>query len=115
MTHHPEVPTGNRSWLDRLERAGVPCAPVLTRNDMIEHAQVLANEIVIQHDHEHAGRLRQARSAARFSRTDPEMQRGAPALGEQSREVLHELGVSEQEMTTLIDDDVVMDTMEVPA
>src|SRR3984957_16370831 len=30
-------------WLDRLTREGVPCAPVLTRTQMISHPQVAAN------------------------------------------------------------------------
>ena len=56
-------------WLERLTAAGVPCAPVLTRSQMIEHPQVVANGIVVETEHPGAGRLRQARPAARFSAT----------------------------------------------
>src|SRR5215831_2312553 len=48
-------------WLERLEAADVPCAPVLTRSDMIRHPQIIENGIVIEYEHERAGRLRQAR------------------------------------------------------
>ena len=54
-------------WLERLTAAGVPCAPVLTRSRMIGHPQVVANGIVVETEHPGAGRLRQARPAARFS------------------------------------------------
>ena len=38
-------------WLDRLTAAGVPCAPVLTRTDMIRHPQVVENGIVVTAEH----------------------------------------------------------------
>ncbi|WP_416900283.1 MAG: CoA transferase [Minwuia sp.] len=41
--------------LETLEAAGVPCAPVLHRKDVIEHPQVLASEILREHDHPVAG------------------------------------------------------------
>jgi crotonobetainyl-CoA:carnitine CoA-transferase CaiB-like acyl-CoA transferase len=93
-------------WLRRLERAGVPCSPVLTRNEMIEHEQVRANGIIVENNHDTAGRLRQARNAAEFSRTPSEMRRGAPVLGGHTREILLELGLSVAEIAHLERDKV---------
>ena len=72
-------------WLERLTAAGVPCAPVLTRNEVIKHPQVREMGIVVETEHPAAGRLRQARAAARFTRTPPEIRRGAPRLGEHTQ------------------------------
>ena len=33
-------------WLERLEKEGVPCAPVLTRDQVIAHPQILASGIL---------------------------------------------------------------------
>ena len=55
---------------------------MLTRNQVIRHPQVEALGLVVETDHPKAGRLRQTRNAARFSKTPPEIRRGAPALGE---------------------------------
>ncbi len=94
-------------WIERLERAGVPCAPVLTRNEMIGHPQVQANDIVIETGHEHAGRLRQARNAAEFSRTPGEQRHGAPGLGAHTAPILRELGLSDDDIRALENDDVI--------
>jgi crotonobetainyl-CoA:carnitine CoA-transferase CaiB-like acyl-CoA transferase len=88
-------------WMQRLEAEGVPCAPVLTRSEMIRHPQILANGIVVETGHPKAGRLRQARPAARFSETVPEHRRGAPGLGEHTAEILAEAGFTPEEVARL--------------
>jgi crotonobetainyl-CoA:carnitine CoA-transferase CaiB-like acyl-CoA transferase len=79
-------------WLERLDDADVPCAPVLQRKDVIRHPQVLANQTVVELDHPRAGRLCQARPAARFSKTPAEIRTGGPVLGAHTREILETLG-----------------------
>ncbi|TNE39416.1 MAG: hypothetical protein EP348_03460 [Alphaproteobacteria bacterium] len=76
--------------LARLEKADVPSAKVLTRTEMRQHPQIAANGTIVETDHPSAGRLRQARHAAVFSKTPASIRRGAPKLGEHTREVLRE-------------------------
>ena len=90
-------------WLPILDAAGVPCAPVLNRAEAVEHPQVQASGIVIETDHPHAGRLRQARNAARFEGTPAEVRYGAPHLGEHTVEVLKELDYSDDQIARLLD------------
>ncbi len=95
------------TWLARLEAADVPCAPVLRRAEVIDHPQILANEIVTVTDHPHAGKLRQARHAPRFSDTPAEHRRGAPVLGQHTAAILRQAGVTEDELRALAADAVI--------
>lgn len=90
-------------WLERLDREGVPCAPVLDRADVIGHEQIRVNELIEEFDHPVAGRMRQPRPAARFDATPAAIRRPAPMLGEHTREVLSEAGLSAREIDALLE------------
>ncbi len=88
-------------WLDVLNRAGVPCAPVLTRTATLTDPQICASGIVVETEHPAAGRIRQGRPAARFSATPQALRTGAPALGEHTGTVLREAGFEAAEIDRL--------------
>ncbi|WP_353250761.1 CoA transferase [Salinisphaera sp. T31B1] len=90
-------------WLERLAEYGVPCAPVLTRSDLLEHEQIAANAIIVENEHPQAGRLRQARPAARFSAMPDTDYAGAPALGADTAAVLAEHGYDTQAIERLVE------------
>lgn len=56
-------------WLARLEEESVPCPPVLTRTEVLNHPQVQANDLLVEYNHPQAGHIRQTRAPARFSAT----------------------------------------------
>lgn len=95
-------------WLVRLDECGVPCAPVLTRPQVIEQEQVKVNELLFEYDHPNLGRVRQPRPAALFDVTPPGTKRLAPLLGEHGAEVLREHGFAASEIAALIDAGVLM-------
>ena len=105
MRSHPsEIRYKTRTsaeWLARLEAEDVPCAPVLSREEVIADAQVAANELIVESDHPQAGRMRQPRPAARFERTPAEIRSPAPLLGEHTNAVLTELGISLEQLAAL--------------
>ncbi len=94
-------------WLERLDRAGVPSAPVLSTAEAIEQEQAIANELVLQLEHPTGGPMRQARPAARFEKTPASLRRFAPLLGEHTDEVLREVGLSDSELAQLRADAVI--------
>jgi crotonobetainyl-CoA:carnitine CoA-transferase CaiB-like acyl-CoA transferase len=88
-------------WMAVLEANDVPCAPALTRSEMLRHPQIVESGTLIETDHHTAGRLRQARPPARFEGTPATIRRGAPVLGEHTDEVLREAGLTPGEIAEL--------------
>jgi len=95
------VTRSSAEWLERLDAAGVPCAPISSRSDLLADPQIAANQLIVETDHPHVGRVRQTRPAARFERTPAEIRRPAPTLGEHSDEILREVGVPAEEIARL--------------
>ena len=93
-------------WLERLDSRSVPCAPVLSRPQVIEQEQVKVNALLFEYDHPGLGRVRQPRSAAQFDRTPTNTEQLAPRLGEHGREILAEHGYPEADIAALIADGV---------
>jgi len=95
-------------WLERLDANDVPCAPVLSRPEILENEQVKANKLISQYEHPGLGQIRQPRPGAKFSRSDMRKEPIAPALGQHSDEILRDLGLSGAEIRELVDKGIVM-------
>lgn len=94
--------------LKRLDEHDVPSAPLLRRMELLENEQIIASESVLRTEYEGFGEVRQARPAARFSKTPSEINGPAPKLGEQSTTILKRLGYSEEQIKEMIDAGVVI-------
>ncbi len=88
-------------WLARLDAEQVPCAPILTREDLLRDPQVAANQMIVESTHPRAGAMRQPRPAARFEATPAELRIPAPTLGEHTDSVLGEIGVDQPELDAM--------------
>ena len=87
--------------LHRLDAEGVPCAPLLSRLDLLEDEQIAINETIQVYDWEGHGQIRQARPAAVFDQYDAQLERAAPHLGEHNQNIFAELGYSEEQIAAL--------------
>ncbi len=96
------------NWLERLDAHDVPCAPILSRPEILENEQIKANKLIHQYDHPGLGQIRQPRPGARFSRSHIHSHAVAPALGEHSQEVLTEAGLADDEIEELLKDGVIV-------
>jgi len=95
-------------WLERLERAGVPAGPVLDIAGMQADPQALARGMVTQVPHTRVGPVKTLGHPVHYSATPTEITRGAPLLGEHSREVLAQHGYSRAEVDKFVADGTVV-------
>ena len=79
----------------------LPAAPVLTHEEVFLDAQVIHNGCVIEAEHPVYGRYRRAAPAAKFSGTVAEPASPPALYGEQSDEILAEMGYSGEERGAL--------------
>jgi crotonobetainyl-CoA:carnitine CoA-transferase CaiB-like acyl-CoA transferase len=85
----------------------LPAAPVLSHEDVLLDPQVIHNGCVIEAEHPVYGRYRRAAPSAKFSGTILEPTSPPSLYGEQSEDILEELGYSSDERKTLRESDVV--------
>ena len=94
--------------LSRLNAEDVPSAPLLTRLELLDHEQVVANDIVGIYEFEGHGRIRLARPPARFGDTPAGIDAPAPRLGEHSEATLKDIGYSDAAIRNLVEQGAVL-------
>jgi crotonobetainyl-CoA:carnitine CoA-transferase CaiB-like acyl-CoA transferase len=93
----------NAFWVERLRKFGIPCAPVRTFDQVAADPQTAARGMFPEVDG-----FRPTGPPVKFSETPGSVRRGAPRLGQHSREVLAEvLGLSDSEIDGLVAANVV--------
>jgi crotonobetainyl-CoA:carnitine CoA-transferase CaiB-like acyl-CoA transferase len=89
-------------WLAQFDAAGIPCGPINNYAEAFADPQVQSREMVVDVDHPTLGRLRMAGAPVKMSETPPRANRRAPVLGEHTREVLREVGYSDEDIAALV-------------
>jgi crotonobetainyl-CoA:carnitine CoA-transferase CaiB-like acyl-CoA transferase len=95
-------------WLDTLTAADIPAGPVLSITEMLEHPQTIAREMIVSARHSRLGRIKTLGSPLKFDGASAELRRGAPMLGEHTRETLSGLGYGEERIDELIEQRAVL-------
>ncbi|MBI4240213.1 MAG: CoA transferase [Candidatus Rokubacteria bacterium] len=88
-------------WLDRLEAEGIPAGPIYTYDQVFADPQVRDREMAVEVEHPVAGRTRVLGIPIKLSETRAVIRRPAPGLGEQTSEILAELGLGPAERERL--------------
>ncbi|MFP6834791.1 MAG: CoA transferase [Pseudomonadales bacterium] len=81
---------------ERLLSHDVPFARVRTLRELPDDEQVRHNEMFRELKHPVAGRLRDARTAPRFTGTPAQPGAPAPTVGQHTREILSEIGMAQE-------------------
>jgi glutaryl-CoA transferase len=91
-------------WLERLRGADVPAGLVQSVEEAFADPQTQARRLVVDLEHSRIGRARSIANPARLAATPPTYRLAPPALGEHTRVILGELGLSAEEIEAAIAD-----------
>ena len=95
-------------WVEEMEKVGIPCGPINTIDKVVQQPQVQAREMIVEVEHQIAGKVKMAGVPIKLSDTPGKIEDPAPDLGEHTSEVLSGLlGLSGEYMTQLREDDVI--------
>jgi formyl-CoA transferase len=97
-------------WVELMNDAGVPAGPVNSIDQVFADPQVLHLGMEARVHHAELGELGLIRNATSMSRTTASVRLPAPELGQNTAEVLTELGLSETDIADLCSRGVVAGT-----
>ncbi|MFG3320709.1 CaiB/BaiF CoA transferase family protein [Streptomyces sp. NPDC048171] len=100
----------SRHWLDAFAAAGIWAGPVYGYADLVQDPQIRHNGTFVTYDHPTEGRVTVPGFPYKFSATPPRIDRGAPLVGEHTREVLTEAGLAQREIEELFATGAVAET-----
>lgn len=89
-------------WLELLRAADIWCGPVYGYADLVEDEQIKHNGTFVEYEHPTEGHVKTPGFPIRFSKTPSTVDRGAPVVGQHSRDVLIEAGYSDAEIEALL-------------
>lgn len=85
-------------WLERLEKAGIPCSPILSFDEAVNDEHLRSRELIVEYEHPVAGKIKNFNMAAKMSLTPGKISSPPPLLGEHTEDVLRGLQYSEDDI-----------------
>lgn len=86
---------------DRLDAVGVPCGPIHTIDQVVNHPQVKAREMILEVEHPNVSNLKMPGFPVKLSETPASLKKYPPLLGEHTDEILSELEFSAEQIEEL--------------
>lgn len=86
-------------WLNLLEEAGLPCAPINTIERVVNDPHIKARDMIVEVEHPVAGKFKVPGVPVKMSLTPGAVTRCAPLLGEHAAELLKEILGWDEEKT----------------
>jgi len=92
-----------QEWFDIFADTPVPVIAVNTLDGLLDDPHLKAVDFWQEYDHPTEGKIRMTRFPVNFSKTPADVRRPQPRLGEHSKEVLHEVGMSDDDISAMLD------------
>lgn len=97
--------------LKAFAEGGVPAGVVNNVKEVCEDESILARDMIVNVTHKVAGSYRLPNTPFKFTNDPIKIEKGAPILGENNREIFSELGLSQKEIDDLLTEQAKTRTM----
>ena len=87
--------------LKKFSQAGITVGPVLDISEIIEHPYVLDREILMEHYNSEYGNILMHQAFPRLNKTPGKVINSAPSIGQNTDDVLKEIGITKQQIKKL--------------
>jgi crotonobetainyl-CoA:carnitine CoA-transferase CaiB-like acyl-CoA transferase len=88
-------------WNDSLSGVGVPCAPINSIAQLLDHPHTQASGIIVEYEHQTAGRLKGIGHPVLIDGAERHAGLPPPMLGQHTDDVLSEMGLSSEAISEL--------------
>lgn len=108
--HHVQAVTSTRTvehWNAALNEVGIPCSPINTLAQLLDHPHTKADKLMMQYDHPAAGHLNCVGHPVTFVGEERSPGLPPPTLGQHTDDVLKELGLSATKIAELRREEIV--------
>lgn len=99
----------SNEWVDILNDAGIPCGPIYTMDEALDHPQVRHMQMVVEKPHPTMGTVSLLGLPVKLSETPGEIKFVPPLLGQQTCEILREIGLNADEITRMRAEGIISD------
>jgi crotonobetainyl-CoA:carnitine CoA-transferase CaiB-like acyl-CoA transferase len=99
------------AWLELFTTHDIWAGPVYGYADLVADPQVRHNGTFIEYQHDTEGWVKTPGFPIKFSKTPSQVTRGAPLVGQHTREVLNDLGYDDRRIEALLGGGVVRETL----
>ena len=92
-----------QEWIEIGDRAGAWCGPVYNYEQLMNDRHIRETKYIVEQPQYRGGSAKTVRPPIKMDQTPPTVQRGAPALGEHTEEILNNLlGMDPETISQLI-------------
>ena len=93
--------------LKLFSEEGITVGPVLDISEIIEHPYVLDRKILIEHYNNNYGNILMHQAFPRLSKTPGKVKSSAPSIGENTNDILKEIGLTKSQIEKLRDNKII--------
>ena len=93
--------------LKLFSKEGITVGPVLDISEIIEHPYILDRNILIEHHNNEYGNILMHQAFPRLSKTPGKVKSSAPSIGENTTNILKEIGLTKSQIDKLRDNKII--------